>query len=116
MKRTASSVTFVSLLALAVTSGCALQQKKVETELATPDPVNCATAPGDIRVLQAEKANVAARIAEGATAIYPAGAVLGILMGVERTKLKVASGDYNKAIDERIALIQQKCGEVETEP
>ena len=113
MRIIASSVTSISILALTLGGGCASEQKKVEKELASPDAVNCATAAGDIRVLQAEKANVAARVLEGATAIYPASAVLGVVMGVESTKLKVAAGDYNKAIDERIELIKQKCGEPE---
>jgi hypothetical protein len=101
---------FVSLGVLA--GGCAMQQKKVESQLASsaPAPVNCATADGDLRVLQSEKANVAERIAEGATAIYPAGLVLGILTGTETTKLKVAVGDYDALIDRRITEIQTTCG------
>ncbi len=115
VKFVASSVSLISILALASGAGCASEQKKVEKELTSPDPINCATAAGDIRVLQGEKANVAARVLEGATAIYPASAVLGLVAGVESTKLKVATGDYNKAIDERIALIKQTCGEPEAE-
>jgi len=100
----------VTVLALGATSGCAMQQKKVEKELADPSAINCATADGDIRLLRSEKANVAERIAEGVTAIYPAGLVVGTVAGVEGTKLKVAAGEYNKKIDARIAEIQQKCG------
>jgi hypothetical protein len=47
---------------------------------------------------------------EGATAIYPAGAVLGILSGTETTKLKVAIGEYDSQIDARIAQIKNTCG------
>ena len=100
----------IALLALLAAGGCAKEQKKVEAELATPNPVNCATAAQDIQTLQSEKANVVARLAEGATAIYPASAVIGLVAGTESTKIKVAAGDYNKSIDERIALIQQTCG------
>lgn len=73
-------------------------------------PVNCATAEGDIRVLQGEKAHVASQIAQGVTALSPAGIVMGILTGTETTKIKVAAGDYNKQIDNRIALIKSTCG------
>ena len=73
-------------------------------------PVSCATAQGDLRVLRAEKASVAERLIEGATAIYPAGAVLGILSGTETTKLKVAIGEYDSQIDARIAQIKNTCG------
>ena len=37
-------------------------------------------------------------------------AVLGILTGTETTKLKVATGEYNKMIDQRIAEIKATCG------
>jgi hypothetical protein len=100
----------IAALVLAGPAGCAFKQKKVEEQLAKPAPIDCQTAPGDLRVLQQEKANVAERIAEGVTSIYPAGMVIGVLSGTETTKVKVAIGDYNKMIDQRIAEIQQTCG------
>jgi hypothetical protein len=88
---------------------CAVfQQKKVEKEM--KQPINCATAEGDIRMLQHEKAHVAQQIVEGVTAIVPASLVLGIVSGTEGTKIKVATGEYNKAIDKRIAEIKSQCG------
>jgi hypothetical protein len=104
------SIALLAALSIGSASGCAMQQKKVEKELANPGAINCATADGDIRILRGEKANVAERIAEGVTAIYPASLVVGTAAGVEGTKLKVATGDYNKMIDQRIAEIQQTCG------
>lgn len=100
----------VTLSCLALAGGCAMQQQQVEQSLQNPGPINCRTAQGDLRVLQSEKANVAQRIAEGVTAIYPAGAVLGLIGGVEGTKLEVATGDYNDMIDQRIAQIKRTCG------
>ena len=101
----------LSLVLLLMTlAGCAMQQKQVEQSLQNPAPVNCRTADGDIRVLQSEKATVAQRVAEGATAIYPAGAVLGIVGGTEGTKLSVATGEYDRMIDARIAEIKRTCG------
>jgi len=108
--KTGSYVKMISVMALAVSAGCALQQKQVEQQLAQPAPINCATAPGDIRLLQQEKANVVERVAEGATAIYPAGLVVGVLSGTEGTKLQVSIGEYNQKIDARIAEIKQACG------
>jgi hypothetical protein len=97
-------------LALALgLSGCAMKLKK-EEKAAEGMPVNCATAAGDIRVLRGEKAHVAEQIALGVTAIYPAGLVVGLLTGTEGTKIQVASGDYNKKLDAKIAQIQQQCG------
>ena len=95
---------------LLAASGCAMQQRDVEDQLARPTRINCATASGDIRVLQSEKAHVAQRLVEGATAIYPASAVMGVATGTEGTKLSVATGAYNDAIDARIAEIKRTCG------
>ena len=60
-------------------------------------------------MLENEKASVAQRALEGPTAIYPASAVMGIATDTEGTKLSVATGDYNEAIDARIAKIREKC-------
>jgi hypothetical protein len=90
----------------------AFKQKKVEKEM--KQPINCATADGDIRMLKHEKAHVAQRIIEGATAITPAGIVIGNVSRTEVVKLKVAAVDYNKnynkKIDKRIAEIKEQCG------
>jgi hypothetical protein len=107
---TSRTATLIAAIGLGCFAGCAMQQEKVEQQLAHPAPINCATAPGDLRVLRSEKANVAQRIAEGATSIYPAGLVMGILTGTEGTKIQVATGEYNAMIDRRIADIQQTCG------
>jgi hypothetical protein len=48
-------------------------------------------------------------MAQGLTAIAPAGIVVGVLTGTEGTKLRVAAGDYNSQIDQRIAAIKSTC-------
>jgi hypothetical protein len=85
---------------------CAAQFQEQEQALQQPIRINCATAEGDIRVLQNEKAHVVQQLAMGVTAISPAGMVMGALMGTEQTKLQVATGDYNNMIDQRIADIK----------
>ena len=101
----------VSVLAIAVVViACAAQFKEQEQALQQPIRINCATAEGDIRMLQHEKAHVAQQIAMGITAIAPAGIVMGVIMGTEQTKLQVATGDYNRMIDQRIADIKMTCG------
>jgi hypothetical protein len=35
---------------------------------------------------------------------------MGILTGTEGTKIQVATGEYDQAIDQRIAEIRQTCG------
>ena len=98
----------LALVALAA-AGCTARQDvaKVQAELSAP--VNCATAEGDIRVLQSEKASVGQEIARGVTAIVPASAVVGVVSGQEKAKLEIASGDYNRMIDERIGEIRAQC-------
>ena len=97
-------------LAAGMIGGCAMQQAQVEQNLSDPGRIDCRTAYGDLRVLQSEKASLAQRVVEGATAVYPAGAVMGILTGTEGTKITVATGDYNQMIDDRMAAIRRKCG------
>jgi len=98
----------LTVLAIVLVAACAPITQQEKQSLAKP--INCATAEGDLRVLQSEKTNVAQEIANGVTAIVPAGAVIGIISGTETDKFKVASGDYNKMIDQKIAEIKQKCG------
>jgi hypothetical protein len=103
-------IVLVAALLGALSLGCAMQQGSVMHTLEHPAPVNCGTAEGDLRVLQSEKANVLERMGEGLTSITPAGAALGILTWTEPTKIEVATGEYNKMIDKRIAQIKQECG------
>jgi len=73
-------------------------------------PIHCSTARGDIRVLKSEKANVEYQAAIGVTMVYPASAVLSVLGSVEDTKYQEATGEYNDAIDKKIAEIGSQCG------
>jgi len=106
--RKASVTALVMFLVMFLVACAAKDQKKVEQEM--KQPINCATAEGDIRVLKHEKVHVAQQIAEGVTSIAPPGLILGEITGTQETKLKVSTGDYNKMIDERIAGIKEKCG------
>jgi len=90
-------------------AGCASNQKRVEQEM--KQPINCAHAEGNIRALQNEKTHTANQIAAGVQAIVPASLVIGLVTGTEGTNARVATGQYNKMIDERIAKIRSKCGD-----
>jgi len=105
--RKISVAVMVICLMISLTA-CAMKQKKVEKEM--QQPINCATAEGDIRVLKSEKAHVAQQIVEGVTSITPPGFLVGVVTGTEKEKLKVGVGDYNEMIDKRIAEIKEKCG------
>lgn len=73
-------------------------------------PVNCATAPQDIKTLEEERASVGKRILSGVRSILPIAAVAGILMGDYRDRVEVASGKYNDDINNKIAEIKSTCG------
>lgn len=98
---------FAIFIAASLLAGCAKQQQAVEASL--DDPVDCITAEGDIRVLENEKANAAEQVAAGISAIAPIGLVSGLLTGTEDTKLRVASGAYDEALDTKIAEIKATC-------
>jgi hypothetical protein len=44
------------------------------------------------------------------SAFSPIGLVTGVATGTEKEKAQVASGDYNKMIDQKIAQIKATCG------
>jgi hypothetical protein len=93
---------------LVVLSGCAMQEKK-EAAAAQAMPINCASAPGDLRVLNSEKASTASKIGNGISMIAPIGLVAGLVTGTEKTKYQVSTGEYNKALDTKIAQIKAAC-------
>jgi hypothetical protein len=97
----------MTVVAFSMLAACSPISQQAQQDLAKP--INCATAEGDIRVLQSEKAHALTQIASGVTALSPAGAVLGVASGTETAKLQVASGEYNQMIDRKIADIKRTC-------
>jgi hypothetical protein len=99
----------VAVVVILAQCGCGPDKyKTVEEGLGAP--INCATAKGDIRMLEHEKSHVADKIAQGVSAFSPAGLVIGSVSGTEKAHQDVASGKYNKMIDKRIAEIKAQCG------
>ena len=72
--------------------------------------INCETAQEDIKILENEKASAGKQLAAGVRSVLPVAAVVGILKGTWRDRTKVATGDYNKAIDNKIKEIKWSCG------
>ncbi len=72
-------------------------------------PVNCATAPGDLRAIAAEKKHAEDQQVESVVSILPAGALLGLVTGTEQKHLKMLSGDYINELDARAAEIKSTC-------
>lgn len=96
-------------IAMLIVGGCSSPNtKQAQQDMAKP--VNCATAEGDIRALNAEKAHTSQEIAAGVTSIVPIGAVANMAQGKEGETFKVGTGEYNKALDKKIAEIKKACG------
>ena len=97
--------TFILLVFVA---GCSAPiSKKAESDLAAP--VDCTTAAADIRTLNAEKAHVGTEIMNGATSIIPIGLVVHLVKRDEKNSFKVGTGQYNRALDKKIAEIKKQC-------
>ena len=99
------SILVISLIFLV--ASCAPITKQAKEDIKAP--VNCATAKEDIRTLDKEKASVLKEIINGATAITPYGAAIGLLTLTEGEKLEVGTGAYNRKIDRKIAEIEREC-------
>ncbi len=108
MKKTSLLITALFLSTLL--SSCASSDSIKKGEADAKKPVNCATAEGDIRALMSEKTHASQELAAGVTAIIPVSLVEGVATGTEGNRAKVATGDYNKMLDEKIAEIKLQCG------
>jgi hypothetical protein len=73
-------------------------------------PVDCTYGEADIRALKSEKVHASQQAAAGVSAILPIGLVANVAMGKEGASAKVATGDYNKMLDDKIAEIKRECG------
>ncbi len=96
------------LCASALLVSCSSISKGAKAKLAKP--INCETAKKDIATLEKEKASVARQAAAGVTSILPVGAALALVTGDTKARAKVASGSYNRQIDEKIAGIKKTWG------
>jgi hypothetical protein len=72
-------------------------------------PINCATAEGDIRAMNAEIKHAQDQKLRNIAAIAPAGALLGIIKGDENERLQMLSGEYEKKLNARIAATKAQC-------
>lgn len=105
------NVKYILTLATVTLSMAACKQQPItaQEKESLAKPVNCATAQGDLRVLASEKASTAQKIKDGVVAVFPIGLVVNVAKGTEGDSMKVATGDYNKMIDTKIAEIKAQC-------
>lgn len=72
-------------------------------------PINCTTAEGDLRAMEAEKEHAEQQQLLDVTAVVPAGALLGLIEGNEGKKLQVLSGVYVELLNQRISKTKKTC-------
>jgi hypothetical protein len=108
MKKTA--LTIMAIFLCTLFTACASQKTVNKGEMDAKKSVNCDTAEGDIRALNSEKTHASEQLATGITTIVPIGLVTSVAMGTTGTNTKVATGDYNKMLDAKIAEIKKTCG------
>jgi outer membrane murein-binding lipoprotein Lpp len=102
--------TTAMLLALALTAGCSSNQPNVaQAKKDEAAPINCATAQTDLNNLNSEKARTSQEIEDGASSIIPIGAVVHLFSKDEGDSFKIGTGQYNDAIDKKIAEIKATC-------
>lgn len=106
----------VALLLVGSVIGCSDQKNVSPMPSVSPQarqqiekPVNCYTAKRDIAVLEEERASVGKRMLSGVRSVMPIAAVAGLLTGDYSDRVSVASGEYNEAIEQKIAQIKTTC-------
>jgi uncharacterized protein YceK len=100
-------IVLVAIMIILV-AGCSSPiSKQAKQDLAKP--ISCGNAEGDIRALNAEKSHVSSQMAAGVKAIVPISLVFHVVDGTEGDEAKVATGEYNKMIDKKIAEYKQQC-------
>ncbi len=70
----------------------------------------CHNAHQDIAHLEHEKKSTLERMAKGVSSIMPIGLVMHSATGTEDDAVEIATGEYNKRIDMRVAEIKDTCG------
>jgi outer membrane murein-binding lipoprotein Lpp len=92
-------------------AGCQSDKKYEQYEAqAKTMPVSCPHAEADLRMLQSEKVSTSKAAESGVAAVVPVSAVVGLISGTEGVKAQMATGEYNKVLDAKIAEIKTKCG------
>lgn len=106
----AAITTVAAVFLCSIMTSCASHDKMEQAEAEMKAPINCPTAEADIRMLESEKTHASEQVAAGVMAVVPASMVVGLVTGTEDDKAKIATGEYNKMIDARIAEIKLQCG------
>ncbi len=101
------------LIGVMFLAGCGAPVSK-EAKMQMQKPIDCSDAKEDIAALENEKASVLRRVGQGARFVVPVAVVVNIFQegsgsDAVKDRSSVAAGDYNKAIDAKIAEIKSTC-------
>lgn len=107
MKKT--TMIIMALFVGTMLTACASQDKVKKGRMDAKMPINCPSATADIRVLEGEKAHASEQLATGVTTIVPIGLFTSVAEGTTGSNAEVATGDYNKMLDDKIAEIKKTC-------
>lgn len=96
-------------------AGCACSGRRAcaiseEAKYELEKPIDCSTAIQDIQILESEKASTSEQAKAGIKSVVPASAAMAILHREYRDRVEVATGEYNRQIDEKIKDIKSQCG------
>ena len=72
--------------------------------------VDCSTAESDLELLKEEKKSVGKKVLAGVRSVLPIAVVAGLLMGDYTDRVQVATGKYNRDLENKIAEIKKACG------
>jgi len=106
----------LSFFAVLVVTGCtgpdnapAMPSAEVQQLAGQSRPVNCASALGDIRILEAERAAIGDRIIAGEGTVTPTVDIAAILTDGYDAQREVAAEKYHNDIKTKISQIRLSC-------
>ena len=101
---------FILLIAILSLGGCASavgRHQQLQAHLSSP--VNCLSADNDIAQLENEKASSGEKFLNGLASLLPSSALLNIVTGEYVSRVAIASGKFNRSVEERISDIEESC-------
>lgn len=91
-------------------SGCASalsKQRVLDAQLS--QPLDCANAHQQVAQLESQYVSGSSRVLNGIATVLPTSALINLISGEYVSRVKLASGEFNQKITDRVAEINQYC-------